>query len=68
MNLFLNELLKKDSIEIISLHKELMKNMNQFKFEQNKFEINNNNNENSKKIQNMLMNLSEDNYREIPLN
>jgi hypothetical protein len=72
MNLYLTELLKRDSIEIISLHKQLMRNMNQFNFKDNNDNVNLDNfNEDTSKIRikNILMNLSaEENYREIPMN
>ena len=65
LNLILNDLLKRDSIEVINLHKELMRNMNEFNFANNN---ENNANQNSMKIKNMLMSLTQDNYKEIPLN
>lgn len=65
LNLIINDLLKRDSIEIINLHKELMRNMNESNLE-NKKEINKN--ENTIKIKNMLMSFTEENYKEIPLN
>ena len=65
LNLILNDLLKRDSIEVINLHKELIKNMSDFNSKVNQV---NNKNDKTIKIKEMLMPFTEENYKEIPLN